>query len=287
MIITFNLPTKWYYINIIKKTIILKLGGSIVTQKNREGVFIRRKLLSQIAVELVKVLKVDKNIRLIIIHGAGAAGHQLANKYGLKSGVNGDTKKLHGSLLTRIACQNLDLTITNIFVQNGLPVTPVHTASSVIQNNKIIESISYEIIDQVFASDCVPMMYGEMTFDKTLGMSVCSGDAIAMKLAKKYDATKIIFASDIDGIYDKDPHTNKDALLITSTTLKSISSNKDITLSESHNVDVTGGLANKIAELIAGDLPKSLRKVIVCNGLKPNILSAAFTDQEKGTVINI
>jgi len=42
-------------------------------------VFVRRKLLAQIATELVQVLLANKNIRLIIIHGAGAAGHQLAN----------------------------------------------------------------------------------------------------------------------------------------------------------------------------------------------------------------
>ena len=129
-------------------------------------------------------------------------------------------------------------------------------------------------------------MYGDMVFDETLGMSVCSGDAIAMTLAKQYNADKIIFASDIDGIYDKDPHVNSNAKLITDGTLKSITSNK-VVLSESHNVDVTGGLKNKIAVLVGDDTPKSLKKVVVCNGLKKGIITKALTNKPTGTVITI
>jgi isopentenyl phosphate kinase len=224
---------------------------------------------------------------LIIIHGAGSGGHQLAKKYGLGDGVNDNANKLYGSLLTRMACQNLDLVIAGIFLQNGLLVTPVHTGSIIIQDNKTITNKSFEIIDQAFKSGCIPMLYGEMAFDNTLGMSVCSGDAIAMTLAKKYDAQQIIFASDIDGIYDKDPHVNRDAELITSTTLDSIMTDRKITLSGSHNIDVTGGLQNKIAILIGDSVPKSLGRVVVCNGLKPGVISKALLGEEVGTVIKI
>jgi len=126
-----------------------------------------------------------------------------------------------------------------------------------------------------------------MVFDETLGMSICSGDAIAMVLAKYYNAEKIIYASDIDGVFDSDPHVHFDANLINNINLKSLIVNDDIALSGSHNVDVTGGLANKILSLTSIGMSKSLKKVIVCNGLKPNIIKKAFSDNEKGTVINI
>lgn len=268
-------------------TIILKLGGSVVTYKNRNGLLIRRKALVQIANEINDIVRNDKNIRLIIIHGAGSGGHQLAKKYNLNDGVNGDVDKLYGSLLTRMACQNLDLMITGIFLRNGLMMAPVHTGSIIIQDDKTITNKSFDIIDQAFKFGCIPMMYGEMVFDKKLGMSVCSGDAIAMTLARKYNAEKIIFASDIDGVYDKDPHANKDARLITSATLDSIMSDKKVTLSDSHNIDVTGGLQNKIAVLVGSNAPKSLKTVIVCNGLKPGTISKALTGEKVGTVINI
>ena len=61
-----------------KKVIILKIGGSVITQKHREGTFIRRTLLARIATEIQATLKKNPHIRPIIIHGAGAGG--LANK---------------------------------------------------------------------------------------------------------------------------------------------------------------------------------------------------------------
>lgn len=40
-----------------KKMIILKIGGSVITQKHREGIFIRRKLLASIAEEIKMSMK--------------------------------------------------------------------------------------------------------------------------------------------------------------------------------------------------------------------------------------
>ena len=122
-----------------KKIVILKIGGSVITQKNRKGIYVRRKLLFQIADELHEVLKKNKDLQLIIIHGAGSSGHQLAKKYKLATGVRNDQKKWKGSLLTRIANQELNLEITKIFSEQGLRVTPVHTASVVIQKDGDID----------------------------------------------------------------------------------------------------------------------------------------------------
>ena len=165
--------------------------------------------------------------------------------------------------------------------------TSVHTASIIIQKDRKITNRSFNIIDRALESKCIPIMYGEMVFDETLGMSVCSGDAIAVTLASKYNADKIIFASDIDGIYDKDPHIHSDAKLITSASLESVLSDKKIALLESHNVDVTGGLKNKIAVLTGSNMPKSLKEVVICNGLKKGFITRALTDGDVGTIIKI
>jgi isopentenyl phosphate kinase len=269
------------------RTIILKLGGSIVTQKHRVGVYIRRQLLARIAKECAEALSKNDNLRLIIVHGAGSAGHQLADKYGLKDGTKGDPLKLYGSLLTQVADQKLNLQINELFIKNGLMVTPIHTASFIIQNDKAITNKNFDVIDCALELKCIPIMYGEMVFDEKLGMSVCSGDSITMLLANKYNATKIIFASDIDGIFNKDPHKHNDAKMIKNTTIASMMSDKKIKLSGSHNVDVTGGLQNKIAVLANSVTSPALKSVVVCNGLKKGIITKALSGESVGTTINI
>ena len=130
-------------------------------------------------------------------------------------------------------------------------------------------------------------LYGELVFDTELGMSICSGDTSAFFLAKKYDAEQVLFASDIDGIFDKDPHRYKDARMIQTTKLSDLLENKNIALEGSHSVDVTGGLANKISELARQGFPKSLKKVVVFNGLKSGIFENALSGLAEGTIIEI
>lgn len=248
----------------MKPLYILKIGGSVATYKNRSGALIRTPLLAKIAESIRKAQK-EKKFRLILIHGAGSIGHQLAKKYNLMSGVNGDKKKLYGSLISRLANQKLNTAITEIFIEKGLNVTPAHTSSIIIQENKRLTDCNLKIIKEALSQNYIPLLYGEMVFDTKLGMSICSGDAIAPYLAKKLKAQKIFFASDIDGIFTRDPHIHKDARLIEKVSLKDIE--KNATLSKSHNIDVTSGLLGKIKSLnIASD--KSIKTVEIFNGLE-------------------
>ncbi len=270
-----------------KRVIVLKIGGSVITQKHREGTFIRRALLARIAMEIRGTLEENPDIRLIIIHGAGAGGHQLAKKYRLTENLGNDPERWTGAFLTRQANQLLNLELFKIFSKANLRVVPIHTASIITQRQKEIASCSFESINQTLAHNCIPLLYGELVFDETLGMSILSGDTSAFILAEKYQAERVLFASDIDGIFNKDPHTNKDAKRIQATTLRELLENKNVSLSGSHSVDVTGGLANKIAELTKNNIQKSLKYVTVFNGLKPATYKRAFTKTCEGTVIEI
>ena len=54
---------------------ILKLGGSVITDKTKEKTF-KEKLMDDLALKIKKA-----NKQLIIVHGAGSFGHILAKKY--------------------------------------------------------------------------------------------------------------------------------------------------------------------------------------------------------------
>lgn len=243
---------------------ILKLGGSIVTHKNRAGASIRKKLVREIAKNLRLVLR-EKKIDLILLHGAGSAGHQLAHKYNLREGVNGKKERWNGAFLSRLTNQRLNWEITNLLTKAGLRITPIHTASIITQKNGKISRCYLETIQEALKQNCLPLLYGEMVFDQTSGMTICSGDAIAPYLAKKLQAEKIFFASDIDGVFTADPHVKKNATLIENVFLADI--NQRAALSASHNVDVTDGLLGKIKNLLISHSSK-LQTVEIFNGLK-------------------
>jgi isopentenyl phosphate kinase len=66
----------------IKDLVIVKLGGSLITNKDiPQSPNIRNmKLVSK---EISKVISIDKTLRLILIHGGGSYGHYFANKFGI------------------------------------------------------------------------------------------------------------------------------------------------------------------------------------------------------------
>lgn len=196
----------------MKPLFILKIGGSVATFKNKPGFSVQTELLKKIAKHIKKALR-KKNFDLILIHGAGAAGHQLAKKHNHTQGTLTNSSFL-GAIESRIANQKLNLAINEIFNKNGLKTLSVHTASTIIYENNKLKIFNKKIIKETLRQNCIPLLYGEMVFDKKLGMAICSGDVIAAHLSKKLKAQKILFASDIEGVFDKDPHINKNAKLI-------------------------------------------------------------------------
>jgi isopentenyl phosphate kinase len=268
----------------MKPLYILKIGGSVATLKNRPGVSVRRDLLRK-AAEAIKDAMEEKDFHLILIHGAGAAGHQLAKKYNLAEGIGMNPKKWYGALISRIANSKLDTAIAEIFISKGLRVTSVHTASAIVQKNKKISHCNLEIIKEALRQNSIPMLYGEMVFDTKLGMSICSGDAIAPYLAEKLGAQKMFFASDIDGIFTKDPHIHKDAKIIEKINLGEIKNKAQISVS--HNVDVTGGLMGKIEKL--GNVHhNALKSIEIFNGLREENYAKVILGKEfPHTVISI
>jgi len=250
----------------MKPLYILKIGGSVATYKNRTGVSVRKSLLEKVA-RAIKLAQKKESFDLILIHGAGSVGHKMAHKYGFKEGTKDDKTKWYGALQTRVMDQKLNSAIAEIFVSASVRVVSANTASLVIQKNKVIVDFNLDVIKEAIAQNCIPLLYGDMVFDKTLGMSICSGDALAPYLAKQLHAQKILFATDVDGIFNKDPYLFKDAQLIEKIDLNEINDKeKNIAVGDSHNVDVTGGLAGKLKNITLKHA-QALQSIEIFNGM--------------------
>jgi len=259
----------------MKPLYILKIGGSVATFKDQPGFSVQTKLLKKIARSIKKALD-KKDFDLILINGAGAAGHQLAAEHNHKNGTLTE-KSFLGALESRIVNQKLNLAITKIFNKEGLRSTTIHTASVVTFSNNKLLSLNSKIIKEALKQKCIPALYGEMVFDKKLGMAICSGDVIASYLSKKLEATKIFFASDIDGICDQDPHTNKNTNLIKEINIKNI--NKELKITGSHNIDTTGGLLGKIKNIAVSNHSR-LKAVEIFNGFKPENFKKSLLEEK-------
>ncbi len=251
----------------MKKLYILKIGGSVVTHKNKATMVIRRTLLQNIALDLKKFLQKNTDIQIILVHGGGQPGHSIAKKYHLDQGISKDKKNLKGALLCSAAIQKLHQEICTIFVNAGLWIAPIHTASVIVQKQKKIQTFDTEAIIQGLQNGAIPLLYGDMVHDTSTTFSVCSSDTLAAHLSKHLGAQKIFFATDVDGIFTADPYLDPKAVLIPKISLGNKLS-QNIKLSKSHNTDVTGGLHGKVASFEKIFQESEVKEVIIFNGLK-------------------
>lgn len=247
------------------ETILLKIGGSIITDKTKEIPLFLKEKVKQIIKQLPK-----KNI--IIIHGAGSFGHPLAKKYNLSNGLKQETQKIPIAK-TQNQVNQLNNLICQILIEENIPAYPF--LANWIMKNKEIHNANTQPILEILKKGLVPVLYGSMAPDLELGTSVLSGDDILLTLAKEIPNSKVIFTTDVEGVYDKDPQT-KDAKL-----LKKVTKETKLILSESKGIDVTKGMLGKVNKILASKI-----KAQIINGKNPeNIKKTINKDENIGTLV--
>ena len=119
--------------------IILKIGGSILTNKDAPESEIDSDSLKRIASEIKKSLD-NSSKELIIVHGAGSFGHPPAKKY--KIGQDFDKseypQKRIGFCEIQNAVKKLNMLICEEFISQGVPVIAIPASSFITASSKRI-----------------------------------------------------------------------------------------------------------------------------------------------------
>jgi isopentenyl phosphate kinase len=259
------------------KPVILKIGGSVITDKNGE-LAARTEVINRISEEIAKA-----NVKkLVIIHGGGSFGHPTAQKYGIKEGLHEDSQKV-GFAETHHVMTVLNGLLMDSLVWHNIPAISLAPSCCVLTENGRIKSFDETILRTYLNMGFKPVLYGDSTLDEKLGFTILSGDQLVSHLAIKLNASRIVIGVDTDGIYSADPKIDKNAKLYTHLDFEELNRLKT-GLGKSKSADVTGGMPGKIAELIPAVEHKI--QVVVLNACKSNRLYQALSGEEtEGTVI--
>jgi isopentenyl phosphate kinase len=257
----------------MKEILIIKLGGSLITYKNSKIPKINKDIINRLSNEISGY---NEDIGLIIVHGAGSFGHPLSKKYKLNDNSNNEMNKLIFSKV-QILQNKLNSIVCNCLLTNHVPAFPFQVSTYVYFNNGIVERFDTLLIEKLLIKGIVPVLFGTPVYDEKKSSNIFSGDDIIFNLIKNTNLVvkDLIFATDVDGIFDKDPNIFKDAKLI-----KKINSLEGLDLSGSSNIDVTGGMKNKIEKIFS--LGINFR---IINGNKIGELKKAINGEDVGTLI--
>ena len=249
---------------------ILKLGGSVVTHKNRQRAA-NLETITRLATEVATAG--PKSI--IIVHGGGSYGHPLAKEYDIATGYK-SPRQLAGFSWTHQAMVDLNKLIVEAFLNAGVPAISIAPSSFIITDDRRITTVDFSIISKAVESGFVPVLYGDAVLDVALRFTILSGDQLAARLATDLGASRIIFGVDVDGVYTANPKLVKEAQLIEELSLGQMRGM--IKVGEALSTDVTGGMLGKIKE--AGVAVEAGVEVQLVNALKPGIVYEALRGEK-------
>ena len=250
------------------RKIVIKIGTNVLSTDSGT---VNNQLLHNIVEQACELMKLGKQV-IIVSSGAGICGVGAINKWERRGDIN------YKQALCAIGQVELMMAYKEYFADFD-----VHVAQMLLTREDFndptrtlnIRNTLFTLVDE----GVVPII-NENDSVSVEEIKIGDNDTLSALAANLWNADLLVLLSDIDGLYDKDPKSNRDARLI----------------EEIHGVDRlleeidvrgtssfgTGGIVTKI---------EAARKVnsygipmILLNGKKMNILLDGMREKETGTV---
>ena len=225
----------------MKAPVVVKLGGSAITDKSKAST--ARLEVIHNAIKEVAAFSGP----MILLHGGGSFAHPFVSRAALR---NGFRQKSQLSLVSEIEL-NLDQLTRIIGVGLLLrhrPYVPLAPMSFMTVRRGQVGRSFLDPITAALRLGLIPLIHGDVAFDEIRGCGIVSADRIASLLGEKMGASRVLFGSDVDGLYDENPITSSKAELIAEVNrgnfarvLKGLKPSRG---------DVTGGMGGKALEAL-------------------------------------
>ncbi len=267
--------------------VFLKLGGSLVTDKTGEQA-LRGDVLRRLAREIAAALAAAPELRLLVGHGSGSFGHTAAARYGTRNGVR-SAADWAGYATTAVAAARLNRFVVEALDDAGVPALPVQPSASAWCEGGELCSLDVRPISAGLRWGLVPVVYGDVALDGTLGGTIISTEQILSWLAKPFAPRRIILAGEVPGVMAVDPAADPNAPLIAAITPGNFAEIA-AALGGARGADVTGGMAGKVATMLALlQASPALDRVQILSGMEPGCVQRALIDRNssEGTVIRL
>ncbi|KQC02996.1 MAG: uridylate kinase [Methanoculleus sp. SDB] len=214
--------------------LLVKLGGSVITDKSGDCTISHLRLA-----KIADALSQHPGGEIILVHGAGSCGHPEAMRHHIHKGL--DQNNIAGIFITHQAVGHLNDAVVNALRTSGVEAMGMHPLDVCVAEDGRLVSMELEPLELLVRNGIVPVLHGDVVMDRTRGVCIVSGDQLVRYIAPRMGIHRIGLATDVAGVLDK------------GSVLPWIDSETANTLSigESGNIDVTGGMKGKIRELLS------------------------------------
>lgn len=260
----------------------LKLGGSLITDKNTPSTPLLERI-TRIATEIAAARAQHPEMRLVLGHGSGSFGHVPAKKFHTRSGVK-TAAEWSGFATVWAEARTLNHIVMQRLASAGLPVIAISPSSAIITNNGSIRSWNISPIERALQAGLIPVVYGDVIFDENLGGTILSTEELFYHLTGILLPDKIHIAGIESAVFLDYPENQQPIPEITPATYPGLMSK----ITHSASVDVTGGMAAKVDNLVQLVQQFPQLQAWIFSGVAPgSILQALVEVPESGTCVHI
>ena len=216
------------------ETVVLKLGGSVITDKSGDCV-IDHARLHTIAEELAR----ERATALVLVHGAGSCGHPEARRYRINDGLTGEN--VPGVYHTHAAVSRLNTAVVKALRDAGVEAIGIHPLDLALAEDGRLVSFETRHIAEMTEHGIVPVLHGDVVMDRRRGSCIVSGDQLVTRLATALASRRVGLATDVPGVLQNGsviPRIDRHIAEM-------------LDIGGSTKTDVTGGMRGKIVELLA------------------------------------
>ncbi len=259
--------------------VLVKLGGSLITDKRGEAAA-RTDVVERLAAEIAEARpRLEKQGTGILLgHGSGSFGHVAAARYGLGDGLvrGGERGDPAGVAVTQDQAARLHRIVVDALVRAGeRPFSVVASSTFLADRRRIVRGFLDPLLGALELT-LLPVVYGDVVVDRTLGVSICSTEEILGYLLRRlrgrgFRIRRLLWCGGTDGVYDREGRTipRIDARSYRRT-LAAIGS--------AAGTDVTGGMLLRVRT--ARRLARGGIESWIMNGGHPGRLKAALLGEE-------
>lgn len=259
----------------------LKLGGSLITNKNKPHT-LRADILDQAIQEVKSALAANPGLQLILAHGSGSFGHTPAHAYDTIHGVFSSSQWKGFSEVWKEA-RDLNQYVLDSLFKHSVQSLCFPASSQIITDNRKITHWNITAIEVALKNHFVPLVYGDVVFDSKINGTILSTEDLFSHLAVRLTPERILLAGIEDGVFSDFP-LNKH--LLDNISLE-VYKKGQIRLSKSVSTDVTGGMQTKVSTMMNLIDQKYVQSVSILNGQKKGNILSALSGQFPGTTLSI
>lgn len=262
------------------RRVLLKLGGSLITVKEQAHTP-RLEVLKRLAVEIAEARTADPELQIVLGHGSGSFGHVPASKYHTRKGVT-TAQEWTGFVEVWRAADALNRLVMQALEEAGLPALRFSPLAMVTARGASVETWDLDNLLQALARGLLPVIHGDVIFDRKLGGTILSTEDLFAYLAEHIAPDQLLLAGMEPGVWADFPACTRLLEEITATSMADIEAG----LTGSAATDVTGGMADKVRQVMALVQSTPRLEGMIFSGETPGSLRRVLLGEHLGTVIH-